>query len=248
MNQKPAGTSIPDPVINAEYQRALLGFRENSGHWTYWTANPTNDRVDQVDREKSQKYSPWYFGIAILASFFFYTLAITFHFNNVCVNYLLAATGELFPVSTWLYIGIVILTIISLGFYSLSVKFCTPGQRFNHILLSVALTSSMASVLSWFDVYAYTLNAFAAATVFFMWFLTFVLYIAVFLESHLRTCPDYRIHLMSSKGCGIEQGITASVIIFGIAWLTYIILLFFFSEELYTAPNRPDNSTCASNT
>ena len=177
-------------------------------------------------------------GISLSTALFF-TLSILFHFNNVCINY----TGTLFLISAWMYVGIVVVTVATLFLYCWLVTFCSPEQRVNHFFLTIGMTSCMASVLSWYDVYAYSLNAFAAAAALFMWFLAFIFFIMVFLEGHLRTCPDHHKHLFSYAG-RVENLIVGLTVFLGLSWLTYIVLIFFWDSDLYISTPQRNNSTC----
>lgn len=180
--------------------------------------------------------------LIIFVFLLFFALTLVFHFLNTCVTY----AGLAFTMTTWLFVGIAGSMLICLFLYGTSVQFCTESQRENHILFSVGLICSVTSVLSWYDVYTITLNSLYIIPMFFMYGLSFIYFVIVFFEGHLRTCAEHNKHTQVRSG-KITYGVYMFFfVLLMLAWLTCLFAFPLTSDYLYTEPNRPNNITCAS--
>ena len=171
-----------------------------------------------------------------------FAVAIGLDTNNVGINY----TQTLFKVSLGCYVGAMALYMICLGIYVSHVHFCTPDQKINHFYVVFVTSSSLAATILWVDVYACELNVYTLAAAGLLWFVTWIGGIAAFMEGHLRSCPDYDLHLATMTN-GTSNWLTAFIILFNIVWIAYLILTFFYIEDLYIETPARDNITCVSN-
>jgi hypothetical protein len=189
------------------------------------------DNDEKVVKGRWSKYGLTLF---VAISLIVFGTSIAYHFLNVCLNY----TNPSFLGIAIFYCVIAFMTMALFGVYAKHVRFCTQKQRDNHTLLAIALVSSMASVLNWYDFYSYNLNLFAAGMAFFMTYVVFLLFVAVFLEGHLRSCPDHRTHLRITEG-GYEFTFDVFIGLWFVAWITFIIIICFYDADIYTAAGRP---------
>lgn len=208
----------------------LLNCDKPAEHYGYWQYGKTKVK------------SPWRPALMVFFTALFLTTVIVFDVNNVCINY----TQTLFDVEIGLVAGTVAVYVTALCVYVSYVHFCSTEQRDNHFWITIATSSSMAATISWLDVYSYTLNVYVAFAWIVMGILTWVLGLAIFMEGHLRNCPDYQLHFISPKG-HVESGMTALIVIFSITWLVYIFMSLAYIEDLYIDTPLRNNSTCASN-
>lgn len=213
-----------------ELATVLHKYSKPAVHHSYWQYGNTTKR------------SNWQPAVMFFCTALFLTTSIVFDVNNVCINY----TQTLFDAELGLVIGSVVIYVIALGVYISYVHFCSIEQRNNHFWITIATSSGMAATISWLDVYAYTLNVYVAFAWIVMAMLTWVLGLAIFMEGHLRNCPDYNLHFISPKG-NVESAMTALIVLFSITWLVYIFISLAYIEDLYIDTPLRNNSTCASN-
>lgn len=168
----------------------------------------------------------------------FYALGVLF---LSCINRT-AVTGSgvsLFwsVFGTWLA-GLVLL-LWKGCFYLPCSTYCSTTHRDNHKVLHWMTHLCYASILFGYEVYAYTVNGWAALGVFIFWLLYAWLFVVVFLERHVRPCPAYgqdNVHL--DTACN-----KAILVLAGMVHIAFLFCCVVFNYQL-TEPWRAARYAC----
>jgi hypothetical protein len=111
-------------------------------------------------------------------------------------------------------------------------QFCSPTHRDNHKIIHWAIFLTYACILFGYEVYAYSLNEWAAIVTVLFWGLYILFYIMLFVEGHVRPCPGV------VSGEAKKHSLAFKKFIFILTGIVHIGLLFvciIFNNDLTAA-------------